>query len=236
MLVHAETELVLEPNGSQQPQRIVAEDRLGHGTDDPRLEIPTPAVRIVHVVTPDPNGDRVEREVARRQIRVDPARERCEVDGLLGSFHDDAPGSMALGERERRAAEASSRSGSRLPSARGRRRRRRARVARAGDRGSRHRRSTPPRRRESRRSGRRSSRVTRFARVEPVSSPVAISYPIVPATRACSSIRIPSPTSVTGVPAATSWSSSTAIASIETVPTTRRRSPSTRPPCPSGRA
>ena len=84
-LVHAEPKLVLEPNGSQQAQRIVAEDRLGHRTNDAGLEIRRAFVRVVHVVTPDPNSDGVEREVARGQIRVDPARERREVDGLARS-------------------------------------------------------------------------------------------------------------------------------------------------------
>ena len=50
---------------------------------------------------------------------------------------------------------------------------------------------------------------------------------IVPATCACASRSKPSPTSVTGVPAGSSRSSSTANESIETVPTTLRGSPST---------
>ena len=57
--------------------------------------------------------------------------------------------------------------------------------------------------------------------------PVTSSYVIVPACRACSSASRPSPTSVTGVPGSARPSSSTANESIETVPTTRRRSPAT---------
>ena len=47
------------------------------------------------------------------------------------------------------------------------------------------------------------------------------------ATRACCSSVIPSPTSVTGAPTSTGPGRTTAIASIETAPTTRQRSPAT---------
>ncbi len=39
VLVHAEAQLVLEPDGPEEPQRIVDEDRLGHGTHDACLEV-----------------------------------------------------------------------------------------------------------------------------------------------------------------------------------------------------
>ena len=43
-----------------------------------------PVVRIVRVTRRDAHGDRVEREVARREVGVDPVGERREVDRLVG--------------------------------------------------------------------------------------------------------------------------------------------------------
>ena len=86
MLVHAEPQLVFEADGSQEPKRVVTEDCLRNSPDDADFEVSPPAVRVVQVPAPDPNGHRVEREVARSEIGVDPARERREVDGLGGSL------------------------------------------------------------------------------------------------------------------------------------------------------
>src|SRR5581483_3536241 len=72
------------------------------------------------------------------------------------------------------------------------------------------------------------STTTRRARDGLVLIPHARSWVIVPAARACSSARTPWPMIVTGVPIGTSPASSTANASIDTVPTTRRGSPATR--------
>ena len=49
--------------------------------------------------------DRVEGEVARREVRVDAVADGREVDGLVDAVDDDPPGAVPLGEREHRAAE-----------------------------------------------------------------------------------------------------------------------------------
>ena len=107
-LVHPEAELVLEAHRPQQSQRIVEEDasRTRRGST-PAREIGTPVVRVVGVARRDVLGDRVEREVARREVGVDPVRERREVDRLVDALGDDTPRAVPLGEREHRAAEAS---------------------------------------------------------------------------------------------------------------------------------
>ncbi len=79
---------------------------LGHGADHAGAEIGTPVVRVVGLARRDVLGDRVEREVARREVGVDPVRERREVDRLVDAVGDDSPGAVPLRERERRAAEA----------------------------------------------------------------------------------------------------------------------------------
>ena len=105
-LVHPEAELVLEAHRAQQSQRIVEEDALGHDADHAGVEIGTPVVRVVGVPRRDVLGDGVEREVARREVGVDPVRERREVDRLVDALGDDSPRAVPLGERERRAPEA----------------------------------------------------------------------------------------------------------------------------------
>ena len=200
-LVHPEPELVLEPHRTQEPEGIVEEDRLRDRPDDARREVGAPVVRVVRLARADVDGDRVEGEVARREIGVDPLTDRREVDRLVDAVDDDPPGSVPLGERKHRPAEAT-REAIRC-------------VARLGagdvevenrplqelvaDRASDDpcvfvpedlaqtliHRSRPAARGPSGCSGRSRSRIA-----------------IVPATRACSSIRIPSPRSVTGVPGA----------------------------------
>ena len=105
-LVHAKRELVLEANGPQEPERIVDEDRLRDRSHEPRLEVAPPVMRVVRLARRDALGDRVEREVPRREITVDPLGERREVDGLLDSHVDDAPRAVPFREREHDAAEA----------------------------------------------------------------------------------------------------------------------------------
>ena len=105
-LVHAESELVLEAHRAQEPERVVEEDRLRDRPDDARAQIGAAVVRIVRLAGTHRHGDRVEREVARREIGVDPVADRREVDRLVDAVRDDPPGSVSLGEREDRPAEA----------------------------------------------------------------------------------------------------------------------------------
>ena len=104
-LVHAEAELALEPHRSQQPQRIVHEDRVRNGPDNASVQVGAAAVRIAVLAAVDRHRHRVEGEVSRREIRVDPVRQRREVDRLLRSGRRDAPRAVAIGQRKRRAAE-----------------------------------------------------------------------------------------------------------------------------------
>ena len=105
-LVHAESELVLEPHRTQEPERVVDEDRLGDRPDDAGRQIGAAVVRIVRLAGAHRHGDRVEREVARREVGVDPLADRREVDRLGDAVRDDPPGSVPLGERKDRPAEA----------------------------------------------------------------------------------------------------------------------------------
>ena len=106
-LVHAEAELVLEAHRAQEAQRIVDEDRARtRPGSTPASRSARPSCGSYGSPGRDVLGDRVEREVARREIGVDPVRQRREVDRLVDAVGDDAPGAVSLGERERRAAEA----------------------------------------------------------------------------------------------------------------------------------
>ena len=205
-------------------KRVVVEDGRRHRADDARLEICPPAVRVARLAAAHRDRDRVEGEVPRPEVVLDRAGKGREVDRLLVAVHHDPPGAVTLREGERRAAEAPRVPTRGLPAARGTRRRGRARAARAAGRAPRRRRPTPPRSPTISRT--RSSiahQPLRAARAR-----VQARGDLVPdraGDPACSSIRTPSPTSVTGVPTGSLSESSTASASIEIVPTTRRRSP-----------
>jgi hypothetical protein len=105
-LVHPKPELVLEAHRPQEAEGVVAEDRLGHGSDDAGLEVGAAVVRVVRLARSDMDGDRVEREVAGREVGVDPLADRCEVDGLVDAVGDHPPCSVPLRQREDRASEA----------------------------------------------------------------------------------------------------------------------------------
>ena len=90
----------------QKAERIVDEDRLGDRADDPRCEIGATVVRVVGVTRAHVHRDGVEGEVTRREVGVDPLADRREVDGLVHAVHHDPPGSVPLGERKDRPAEA----------------------------------------------------------------------------------------------------------------------------------
>ena len=63
-------------------------------------------MRVVRLARSNMDGDRVEREVAGREVGVDPLADRREVDGLVDAVGDHPPCSVPLREREDRAAEA----------------------------------------------------------------------------------------------------------------------------------
>jgi hypothetical protein len=107
VLVHAELELVLEPHCTKEAERVVDEYRVRDGPYAARLQIALPVVRITHISRSDAHGDRVEREVARRDIGLDARGQRREVDRLIGVGRRHAPGTVTLRERKRRAAEPS---------------------------------------------------------------------------------------------------------------------------------
>ncbi len=104
-LVHAEPELVLEPDRPQQAERIGFVHVVGDRPDDTRVEVLEPCERVVRLAARNGHRHRVEREVPRREVGVDAVDERGEVDRLLRAVRDDPPGAVALRQRERRAAE-----------------------------------------------------------------------------------------------------------------------------------
>jgi hypothetical protein len=99
-LVHPEPELVLEANRAQEPVRIVDEDRVRDRADDAGAKVAAPVVRVVRLPGLDALGDRVEREVPRREVRIEPVLERREVHRLVDPGGDDAPCAVSLGEGE----------------------------------------------------------------------------------------------------------------------------------------
>ena len=105
-LVHPKSELVLEAHRPQEAEGVVVEDRLGHSSDDAGLEIGAAVVRVVRLARSNMDSDGVEREVAGREIGVDPLADRREVDGLVDAVGDHPPCTVPLGQREDRAAEA----------------------------------------------------------------------------------------------------------------------------------
>ena len=113
--IHVEAELVLEPDRPQQAQRIVDEDRVRHRSNHAGGEIGSPLIRVAWLARSNPNGDRVEREVPRREIRLDPIGKGREVDGLIGVWRCYAPSAMALRERKCGPAETARITKSRLP-------------------------------------------------------------------------------------------------------------------------
>jgi hypothetical protein len=99
LLVEREAQLVLQANGTQEPKRIILEDRVRHGPETARLQIREPSQRVDPLPSRDRRGDGIDGEVTRPQVVLDPPAERREVDGApVRESH--APGSMPLGERE----------------------------------------------------------------------------------------------------------------------------------------
>ena len=101
--VEAEAELVLQPDGAQQAQRIGLEDGVGDGADRALGDVALPAEGIDEVSSLQRAGHRVEREVPASKVFLDPARQWREVDGPP-VLERDPPGAVPLGEGKRRSA------------------------------------------------------------------------------------------------------------------------------------
>ena len=67
-----EPQLVLEAHGAQEPKRVVDEDGVRDRPHDSGAQVAATVVRVVGSAGLDALGDRVEREVARREVGVDP--------------------------------------------------------------------------------------------------------------------------------------------------------------------
>ena len=98
-----EPELVREPDRAQEPQRIVGEDSRRDGADDLRLQIGLPPVRVDGITSCQRDCDRVDREVASREVVLDAVVQRREVD-RSPSLERDPPCAVPLGERKGRPA------------------------------------------------------------------------------------------------------------------------------------
>ena len=71
LLVEAEAELVLEPDGPKQPERVVREDGVADRAEPLRLEVVAPAERIDRLAAAERARDRVDGEVARGEVVLD---------------------------------------------------------------------------------------------------------------------------------------------------------------------
>src|SRR5919204_433462 len=105
LVLEPEAELVLEPHRAQQPERIVHEDALTDGAQQLLVQIAQAAEGVDRLPARERAGDRVDREIARRQVVLDRLGERREIH-CPPVRERDPPGSVALGERERSAARA----------------------------------------------------------------------------------------------------------------------------------
>ena len=102
LIVETHSELVFEPGGAQKANRIVREDAWRDCPENSRLEVAAPPVGIDRLSPGERNRDRVEGKVARSEIRLDPVRERREVDRTAVAERH-SPGAVAVGEWKDRA-------------------------------------------------------------------------------------------------------------------------------------
>src|SRR5205085_2584655 len=94
-----ERQLVLEAGASQQPERIVAEDGLVDRAQTPGREIAVTVERIHALAAAGTLCDRVDAEIAGRQVVLDRPDQRREIDrSAVGERHP--PSAVALGERK----------------------------------------------------------------------------------------------------------------------------------------
>ena len=100
LLVEPESELVLEAHRAQEPQRVVREDGRPDGAKTARRQVGLAAERVDERPAGQGPRERVDREVPRREVLLDRvAVKRGEVD-RVPLPEGDAPGAVALRERE----------------------------------------------------------------------------------------------------------------------------------------
>src|SRR4029079_12027444 len=88
-------QLILEANGSEQAERVGAEDGVGDRDEPAGSEVAVAVVRIDRLVATGPLGDRVDREVALGEVLLDRAWEWREIDGK-GVPPPHEPGAVPL--------------------------------------------------------------------------------------------------------------------------------------------
>ena len=91
--VDHESQLVLEPDGPQQAERVVPEHALAHRTDEAPVEVAVAAEGVELVPAGERPRDRVDREIAVGEVLFDAVCKRREVDGAPVAVRD-SPGSV----------------------------------------------------------------------------------------------------------------------------------------------
>ena len=89
-------------SGCHEAKRVVREHRRRDEADQLRVEIGSPGKGVDRVAAGERDGDRVDREVTRCEVLLDRPGQRCEVD-RPAVRERDAPRTVPVGERERRA-------------------------------------------------------------------------------------------------------------------------------------
>jgi hypothetical protein len=99
LVVEARSELVFEPGGAQEADRICGKDLRRDRPNDAGLQIGAAAVRVDRLSAAKRGRNRVDREVASPEVGLDPVWHRREVHRpAVPEGHP--PGTVAVGERE----------------------------------------------------------------------------------------------------------------------------------------
>ena len=98
--IDLEAELMRDPRQPQQPQRVVAEGRLGRRPQQPPAEVVAAGQRVDHRAVVERHRDRIDGEVAQGQVVLDAATAGRDVDRAALSHHP--PGAVAFRQRKRR--------------------------------------------------------------------------------------------------------------------------------------
>lgn len=101
MWLERQRQLILEPNGAQQPKRIVDEDGVGYRAEHSALEVVETAARIDLGARVDVLRNGVDGEIALGQVFLDRPAHRDEVD-RGAAVDDNPPGAVARRELEDR--------------------------------------------------------------------------------------------------------------------------------------
>src|SRR5665811_200579 len=112
--VEPKVELLLESDRAQQPQGIVVEDAFGDGLQPPLGKIAPPVERIDDLAPGERLGDRIDGEVAQRQILGQRSAQRREID-TLAAGERNPPSAVTFGEGKGCAAALLRESARRLP-------------------------------------------------------------------------------------------------------------------------